>query len=116
MTQAEKIKLYEDLRKDLYFTFEEIAEAFNTDYEGLIQWIANTYNRTEEDVREQGEAILRARIKLAQYKMALVSPQMSIWWGIQYLGQSKEGNGIPPSQKEINETQKKLMELLTKTN
>lgn len=114
MTQAEKIKLYEDLRKELYFTFEEIAEAFNTDYEGLIQWIAKTYHRTEKEIREQGEAIKKAHIRKMQLELAKHNSSMAIWLGKQLLNQ-KDNIIIEQNKEEnINDTDKQILELLKK--
>lgn len=114
MTQEEKIKLYEDLTNELFFTFEEIAEAFNTDYEGLIQWIVKTYNRKEEDVREQGEAIKKAHIRKMQLELAKHNSRMAIWLGKQLLGQKDNTIIETTTELNINDTDKQILELLKK--
>ena len=114
MTQAEKIKLYEDLRNELFLTFEEIAEALNTNYEGLIQWIAKTYNRKEEDVREEGEAIKKVKVRKMQLDLSKYNPRMAIWLGKQILNQKDNTIIEQTTETNINDTDKQILELLKK--
>lgn len=67
---------------------EEVRRFFDVSDRTLCAWCRRTYGRTFAEERERHKSIGKARLRRAQFEMALKNPTMAIWLGKQWLGQT----------------------------
>lgn len=87
--------LFEDLCK-IQCTAKEISSVLHCSEDTILRWCKRTYKKTFKEIMEGYKDYGKSCVRRAQWQMAQTNPQMSIWWGKQFLGQT--------DRKEIDHT------------
>lgn len=75
---------------EIQCTREEIMHVLRVTDKPLNKWCRETYGKTFKEVFPMFQDYGKVSLRRAQYKMAMEKPNMAIWLGKQWLGQTDQ--------------------------